>query len=180
MMLSRIKIHYYYGLKLSENRLKRRSLKKSGRNTGDMTLRVFLSIFKNMIGSNKRIKFEKIVTPFARWSHHFHFTWFTCTTQMTDMGAIFIAPCTIYQYCENWIPLQFSHSLFYTFSLPVCWVVFKILLSILANLKNAAVWIIFTRFLISKSSSTCTSLLVTVPNFMYWLLTELSIRDALV
>ena len=39
----------------------------------------------------------------------------------------------------------------------------RTLLGILADLTNALVWMVFTRPLISKSSSPCTNLLVTVP-----------------
>ena len=39
----------------------------------------------------------------------------------------------------------------------------RALLSILANLNNALVWKVFTHPLISKSSSPCTNLLVTIP-----------------
>ena len=39
----------------------------------------------------------------------------------------------------------------------------RTLLCILADLNNAVVWIVFTRPLISKSSSPCTSSLATVP-----------------
>ena len=42
--------------------------------------------------------------------------------------------------------------------------VFRTLLSILANLNNAVVWMISTRPLISKSSSFCTNPLVNVPS----------------
>ena len=41
--------------------------------------------------------------------------------------------------------------------------VFRTLLSILADLNNAVVWIVSTRPLISKSFSPCTNSLVTVP-----------------
>ena len=39
----------------------------------------------------------------------------------------------------------------------------RTLLSILANLNNAVVWVVSLRLLISKSSSPCTNLLVTIP-----------------
>ena len=41
--------------------------------------------------------------------------------------------------------------------------VFRTLLSILSDLNNGIVWRVSTRLLISKSSSLCTSPLVTVP-----------------
>ena len=60
-------------------------------------------------------------------------------------------------------PFRVFHTSVSRWFLTRVWVRARALLSILANLNNAVVWMVSTRLLISKSFSPCTNPLVTVP-----------------